>query len=99
MTVELLTRTDGCGGNYEVVRVDGEDVDGEGPRFVSLHRLAAVAWGELGSLSDPQAVHHRVPVPWLNMKDNLVSLSWHDHGSVERRRQLARSVERSSSSS
>jgi hypothetical protein len=56
------------GEGYEYVA----DPDAGGPeRPVYIHRLAAVAWGELDGLDDPRHVHHVTPVPWLNTEANL----------------------------
>lgn len=37
----------------------------EGEEPVYIHRLAAVAWGVIDSLSDPWDIHHEIPEEWL----------------------------------
>ena len=45
--------------------------EGDGERYVYVHRLAAVAWGILDGLDDDRHVHHRQSVGWLNTEANL----------------------------
>ena len=82
MTVRLDTRGDGKG--HRLLRVDGDDVAGEHPRFVAVHRLAAVAWGRLDGLDDPREIHHADESPGHNADTNLVALSPEAHGRITR---------------
>ncbi len=71
LTARFETRTDG----YERWRSweDGEDV------YVYVHRLAAVAWGELDDLGDERHVHHVNGIEWLNTEDNLEAREPDEH--------------------
>jgi hypothetical protein len=68
--------------------------DGETP--VYIHRLAAIAWGTIESLSDPDHIHHEVPeewlgddrdrtdagIPWLNVEDAIRAEERDDHAKI-----------------
>jgi DNA-binding CsgD family transcriptional regulator len=68
------TREDG----YEVVR---HKVNGE-QHIVRVHRLVAVASGELDSndfCKWEKVVHHKKPIPWLNTHGNLEVMDRGEH--------------------
>ena len=67
---------------YLLVRVDGEDSEGVGPRFVAAHRLAAVAWGVLDGLADDREVHHIDGCPLHNSETNLDAHEPERHGRI-----------------
>jgi len=72
---------------YRVLRVDGEDVEGDGPRYLMLHRLNLCARGVLDSPRfdvDPREVHHIDGAPGHNGEDNLDALSPEAHGATTR---------------
>lgn len=69
-------------GGYERWR-SYEFVESEGRRkdvYVSVHRLAAVAWGIIDGLDDERHVHHSISHPFLNTEDNLVAVEPDEHG-------------------
>ena len=69
---------------YLLFRVDGDDVESVGPRFVAVHRLAALAWGDIDSLSDALEIHHRDGCPVHNSEQNVEALEPREHGRVTR---------------
>lgn len=69
---------------YLLVEADRDDHQGDGRRFVPVHRLAAVAWGHLDSLAQPLDVHHRDGCPVHNAEGNLAALDPREHGRVTR---------------
>jgi hypothetical protein len=77
----LHTRTDK---GHELLRIPSEDHDGHGTRYVAVHRLCALAWGELDSLSQPLEIHHEVEIGWYNAESNLQALEPRDHGRITR---------------
>lgn len=78
---------------YTMLRVGQESHDaGVGPRFVSMHRLAAVAWGVLDGLDDEREVDHQHPVPWYNAETNFQAVHPDDHGRLTRERAAARTA-------
>lgn len=45
---------------------------------VSVSRLAAVAWFGWDAVVDKE-VHHRIPIPWLNIESNIIPLPFAEH--------------------
>ena len=82
MTISLATHSKG----YLLLRVDGDEVERVGPRFLAVHRLAAYAWGDLDGLDDPREVDHLDAVPCHNSEANLDAVEPEDHGRRTRRR-------------
>ena len=82
MTLQVVTHSEG----YRLLRADGDDVEGVGPRFISLHRLKAFACGDIDSLSDPREVDHIDRCPGHNSETNLQALDPVTHGRVTRDR-------------
>lgn len=70
---------------YSLVRADGEDTADGRRRYVAIHRLIALADGEIDALTDEVEVHHLSGVPFDNAASNLVALSAEEHGRVTRR--------------
>jgi hypothetical protein len=66
---------------YPLLVADGVDTASGERRCVSLHRLAAVAWGVLDGLDDSQEVHHRSGVQCETAEGVLEALSPEQHGS------------------
>jgi len=69
---------------YRLLRVDAEDTAGDHPRFVAIHRLVALAHGELDALNQPLDVHHLDKLRDRNGPENLEALPSEDHGRVTR---------------
>jgi hypothetical protein len=86
--MRIQYRSDGKG--HLLIRADGDDVEGVGPRFVQAHRLAAIAWGELDSLDDPREVDHLDSVPCHNAQENLDAVDDATHGRRTRERAAER---------
>lgn len=88
--MKLHTRTDK---GHELLRITPEHHDGRATRYVSVHRLAAVAWGLLDGMDDPREVHHITEVGWLNAESNLEALPPQEHARRTRRREYERRQE------
>lgn len=90
MTVRLVPRGDGKG--HRLIRIDGDDVDDPlgRPRFVAEHRLAAVAWGLLDSLTDPHEIDHLDVVPCHTAETNLEPRESDEHARITRKRAAER---------
>lgn len=85
MTIRLETHSKG----YRMLRIDGDDLDGDGPRYVQVHRLVLYARGVLDSPrfeDDPREVHHVDGTQGHNGPDNLDALSPGAHGATTRAR-------------
>lgn len=84
MSVSLTVSTGGDDDatGYLLVRVDGADSPNGRARYVSVHRLAALAWGELPALDAPLHVHHVDGAPCHNATDNLLAVPADDHGEL-----------------
>ena len=80
--MEITRRGDGKG--YGLVRADPEDHGGLGRRYVTVDRLAAVAWGVLDGLGDDREVHHVDYAPVHTAETNLEALPPEKHGQVTR---------------
>jgi hypothetical protein len=69
---------------YPLLVVDGQDTERDGPRggrrYVSLHRLAAVAWGTLEGLDDHRHLHHHSGVTCETAEGVLSALPPEQHG-------------------
>lgn len=78
---------------HEQFRIGEEHHDGIGVRYVSVHRLAAYAWGILETMDDPREVHHLKEIGWFNAEENLVALPPEDHARETRRREYERRQE------
>jgi hypothetical protein len=70
-------------GGYEMVQGTRQKDTGEwiNTRAVPVHRITAVAWYGLDSVSE-QDVHHRLPIPWLNVESNLLPLPKSEHAII-----------------
>jgi hypothetical protein len=66
-------------GGYEKTKGNAK-VDGEwiNTPAVPVHRLCAVAWYGIDAVADAD-VHHRIPIPWLNIESNLAPLPAPEH--------------------
>lgn len=62
-----------CRGNWQ--KESGEWVN---TRQLSIHRLCVVAWDGYDAVED-RDVHHRLPVPWLNVESNLLPVPSAEH--------------------
>lgn len=93
----MTVRFDRHAKGYGLVVVDGEDTEDGRRRYVSEHRLAAVAWGVLEGLDDPREVHHRgelveelTGVPCLTAEGGLEALEPEDHARLTREQEQER---------
>jgi hypothetical protein len=79
----MTVPTQATGECYEYVA----DPEATVERPVYIHRLAAVAWGELDGLDDHRHVHHEDSCPWHNAEGNLSAVEPERHAvfSTERR--------------
>lgn len=81
MTATYWTeKNDGGGGGYEMTRGNAELEPGVwvNTPAVPIHRLAAVAWFGYDTVVGKD-VHHRVPIPWLNVESNLTPVPSPEH--------------------
>jgi len=61
---------------------------------VTIHRLTAVAWYGMDAI-DEKDIHHRIPIPWLNIESNIIPLPSIEHSILTadyRRRGMRESV-------
>jgi len=82
MMVRIISHPKG----YRLLRIEEPDVQG-GPVFVPLHRLVALAEGDLDGLrfeQDPREVHHCDGIPERNGTHNLDALPPEDHAQITR---------------
>lgn len=71
---------------YSLVEASGDDSpDPAGARrYISIHRLAAFAWGELEDVLAEEEIHHCIPCPWYNAEENLLALPSDEHARITR---------------
>jgi len=79
MTTSYWTQKNEYGG-YEIARGNEELPGGDwiNTPQLRIHRLCAVAWFGYDAVID-RDIHHRLPVPWLNVKSNLLPLPPEEH--------------------
>ena len=75
MSLEYWTDKRGYERSKGNAKIDGEWM---GTPKLRLHRLCAVAWFGWDSVVE-RDVHHRVPIPWLNVESNLLTLPKPEH--------------------
>lgn len=71
-------------GGYEKAHGNKQLDNGEwiNTNQVLVHRLSAVAWFGFDAVVDKD-IHHRIPIPWLNIECNLLPLPRTEHGLLE----------------
>jgi hypothetical protein len=77
---------------YLYLRVNGDDADREA--YLPIHRLVALAHGEIEQLGEPVDVHHVDGIPERNAPENLEALDPIDHAAISGSRSRPRSRRR-----